>query len=240
MKSAPKLPDADKLLHDLQHSQELQHQRVAGTELDPHLALLRTWQSGRLASTYADLLTDKQYRPACLFFLSDIYAPRDFSQRDQDIERFHAFLARLVPASILKLLTDVVELNTLTNELDHRLLRVLVDKLGMGNTITPELYASGYRMCNNYVQRVHQIDLVTEVVTHVAKGARLMVVGAAMKIMRGPAHRAGLVELYDFLEHGYDAFKQMRDVKTFVQLVERREKRILSQIFSSHPDPFAI
>jgi hypothetical protein len=162
------------------------------------------------------------------------------SFRPESVAVFTGMGGRFGPEYTLKLLTHVVELNTLTNELDHRLVRVLVDKLGMADTITPELYASGYRICNNYVERVHQIELVTEVVTQVAKGARLMVVGAAMKIMRGPAHRAGWVELYDFLEHGYDAFKQMRDVKTFVQLVERREKRILSQIFSSHPDPFAI
>lgn len=240
MKTEPKLPNAGQLLHDLQHNQALRHQPVLATELDPPLVLLRQWQSERLARTYADLLADKRYRPAGLFFLSDIYAPRDFSQRDHDVERIHAFLSRVVPAQMLQLLTDVVELNSLTKVLDRQLVLVLTNKLNVTDTLTPELYAEGYRHCDNYAERIHQIDLITRVVVQVGEGARTLVVGAAMKAVRGPAHRAGWAELFDFLEHGYDAFKRMRDVKTFVQIVEQREKRILNQIFSGHPDPFTI
>lgn len=240
MKTDPKLPNPKQLLHDLQHDEALRHQPVRATELDPPLARLRQWQSERLARTYADLLADKRYRPACLFFLSDIYAPRDFSQRDHDVERIHAFLSRVVPAQMLQLLTDVVELNSVTNALDQQLVMVLTSKLNVTGDLTPELYAEGYRLCDNYVERLHQIDLITRVVVQVAEGARLMVVGAAMKVVRGPARRAGWTELFDYLEHGYDAFKRMRDVKTFVQLVEQRETRILDQIFSGHPDPLAI
>ncbi len=228
------------MLHDLQHNQELRHQPVPATELDPPLALLRKWQSERLAHTYADLLADKRYRPAGLFILSDIYAPRDFSQRDHDVQRIHAFLSKVVPAPMLQLLTDVVKLNSLTQALDQNLVQVLVNRLNVTEAITPELYAEGYRICDNYAERLRQIDLITHVVAQVGEGARLRGVGAAMKLARGPARRAGWAELYGFLERGYGAFRQMRDVKTFVQRVEQREKRILSQIFSGHPDPFAI
>jgi hypothetical protein len=112
VKTDPKLPNPKQLLHDLQHDEALRHQPVLATDLDPPLARLRQWQSERIARTYADLLADKRYRPACLFFLSDIYAPRDFSQRDHDVERIHTFLSRVVPAQMLQLLTDVVELNS--------------------------------------------------------------------------------------------------------------------------------
>jgi hypothetical protein len=222
VKTGPRLPNPGQLLHDLQHNQELRHQPVLATELDPPLALLRKWQSERLAHTYADLLADKRYRPACLFFLSDIYAPRDFSQRDHDVERIHAFLSRVVPAPMLQLLTDVVELNSLTQALDRKLVDVLVNKLNVTGAITPELYAEGYRICDNYAERVRQIDLITRVVAQVGEGARLRGVGTAMKLVGGPARRAGWAELYGFLERGYDAFRQMRDVRLLCQLVEQR------------------
>jgi hypothetical protein len=74
-----KSPNVVRLLLDLQNSPEVRHQSVARTGLDPQLALLRAWQSQRLRRTYADLLDDPRYRPACLFFLNDIYAARDFS-----------------------------------------------------------------------------------------------------------------------------------------------------------------
>jgi hypothetical protein len=233
-------PDTARLLHDLQHRDELRHQPVPESRLDPHLARLRTWQSERLARTYADLLADRHYRPACIFFLSDIYAPCDFSQRDHDFERIHAFLSRIVPPPMLQVLTDAIKLNALTNELDNRLLRVLVDDLGVTNTISPHLYAEGYRRCDNYAERVHQIDVITRLAAQVGEGAHFFGVGVALKIIRGPAHRAGWIEVCDFLERGYDAFRQMRDVKRFVSIIEQRETRILDQIFSGSPDPFAV
>src|SRR4051794_40704114 len=84
---------------------------VAGVALNPQLTLLRTWQSQRLAQSYADLLADPHASPACRFFLSDIYAPRDFSQRDHDIERIYAYLVRVLPSQALQLLSTVIELN---------------------------------------------------------------------------------------------------------------------------------
>ena len=235
-----KPPDPARLLYDLEHSQELKPEVVAGAELDPQLALLRTWQSERLSRTYADLLADKRYSPACRFFLADIYAPRDFSQRDHDLKQIYAYLARVVPVQMLQLLTDTVELNDLTSRLDRDLLRVLIDRLGVAGTITPQLYATGYRVCDNYADRKYQIDLTTRLLKKVAEGARLAVVGLAMRAVRGPAERAGWGELYDFLERAYTAFRPMRDAKPFVRTIQQREMRILDQIFAGVPDPFSV
>src|SRR5512135_1874317 len=99
MSDASKPPSAMQLLHDLQHSEELKHQAHAADVLHPQLAMLREWQADRLAHTYADLRADRHYGPACEFFLSDIYAARDFSQRDQDLERIHDRLSHILPAT---------------------------------------------------------------------------------------------------------------------------------------------
>jgi hypothetical protein len=120
------------------------------------------------------------------------------------------------------------------------LVRALVDQLGVKDTLTPELYAEAYRICDNYAERAHQIDLTRSILMQVGEGARLIVVGAAMKIAKVPAQRAGWGEPYDFLERGHAAFKQLRDVKTFVGTIAQRERRILDQIFSGNPDPFAV
>ena len=62
----------------------------------------------------------------------------------------------------------------------------------------------------------------------------------ALKLAGGTARKAGWVELYDFLERGYNAFKRIKDVKAFVSTIEQRERRILAQIFAGEPDPFAV
>ena len=56
---------------------------------DPHLIQLRAWQMERLAQTHAALLASERYGPACRFFLSDLFAPRDFSQRDQGFQHLY-------------------------------------------------------------------------------------------------------------------------------------------------------
>ncbi len=232
MTDATKPPSAVQLLHDLQHSEELQHQPSAADGLPPQMAMLREWQANRLAHTYADLLADPGYRPACEFFLSDIYAPRDFSQRDHDLERIHKFLSRVLPAATIQLLTDTVELNSMTNTLDNHLLQVLVDQLGVTDAVTAELYAEAYRACDNRAERVRQIDLTQSVLRQVSDGARYLVVGVAMKMLKVPAQRAGWVEIYDFLERGYQASRQMKDAKIFVETIAQREMGLLDLIYA--------
>jgi len=237
MTDTPGPPNASQLLRELQHSEELKHQSIATPGLDPQLALLREWQAHRLSQTYADLLADPTCRPACEFFLSDIYAPRDFSQRDHDLERIHNFLSRILPAGTIELLTETVALNRLTIALDHQLLGVLVDR-GLLDTLTPASYAEAYRICDNYAERVRQIELTRSILIRVGEGARHWVVGAAMKVAKGPAQRAGWVDLYDFLERGRQVFGPMKDVKTFVDTIAQREIRILDLIYAADLDGF--
>lgn len=239
MSNQHKPPDPARLLHELRHNDALQHQPVTEGGLDPQLALLRTWQAGRLAQTYADLLDQPASRPALRFFLSDLYAPRDFSQRDHDIERIHSFLGQVLPAQTLHVLTEIITLNRLTTALDHDLCQVLVRQLGVTTAITVAQYAAGYRLCTNYDARVHQIDLITTVLTHVGAGSHRPIVGLAMKLAQLPARQAGWGELYDGLRRGYDAFRQLRDVTAFVGTIAERERRILDRLYAGDADPFA-
>lgn len=227
---------AARLLHDLQHNEELRQKPVAGVELDPQLVALRTWQSRRLAHTYTDLLDDPQAGAAMRFFLSDIYAPRDFSQRDHDIERVYAFLSHLLPTQTLQVLSDSIALNHLSNELDIALCQALAAQ-GAG-AITGERYVAGYRTCANYDARDYQIDLLAKVLRKVAVGSRMRVVSFAMLVAGGPARSAGWIELYDFLERGYSAFRQLRDAEAFISNIEQHERTILKQIFFEATNPF--
>lgn len=233
MTKATKPPSAAQLLRDLQHSDELRHQPSTADGLHPQLAMLRDWQANRLAHTYADLRADPHYGPACEFFLSDIYATRDFSQRDHDLERIHHLLSHILPATTIQLLTATVELNSMTNTLDNYLRQVLIDQLGVTDAITAELYAEAYRLCDNQAERVRQIDLTQSILRQVSKGARHSVVGTALKLARAPAQRAGWVDVYDFLERGYLAFRQMKDATIFVEAIAQRETSILDRIYAA-------
>lgn len=118
--------------------------------------------SSRRARTHAVSLSSPRFGPAARFFLSDVYAPRDFSQRDADLQRFYEGVRKVLPERAVAVLADVIDLSALTNELDDRLVRALVDELGVTDAITLEQYAAAYRLCDNYDQRRRQLHLIEE------------------------------------------------------------------------------
>ncbi len=224
-----------RFVHDLEN---LRHKRIKAGAMDPQEALLRAWQSDRLARTYADLLQQPRYRPAGLFFLRDVYAARDFAQRDHDIEQMYAFMRRFIPATYLRPLMLTVEVNSLTLTLDQQLIHAMVSQLGVTDTITEEQYAQGYRLCDNYDERVHQIDLVYEIGDLLDEVVHSPFAGTALSIAKGPARRAGWGELTDFLETGYKAFKRLQGADIFLNTIRTRELEILDRIYAADPNPF--
>ncbi len=206
--------------------------------LDPHLALLRVWQGERLTRTYADLLDQPRYRSACLFFLEDIYAARDFSQRDHDLETMYEFMRRFVPDAISRPAALTIKLHRMTEALDRKLLDVLVKQLDVADSITVEQYAEAYRRCNNYRDRVEQIDAIIEICEHIDGIVRNPITGPALGLAKRPLRGAGYGEVVAFLERGYDSFKRMHGSRHFRKTLREREMGILDRFYAHDPDPF--
>lgn len=214
------------------------HQEIQLSGLDPKLALLRVWQADRLARTYADFLEQPRYRPACLFFLEDIYAARDFSQRDRDLETMYDFIRRFVPEAVSRPAALTIKLHRMTAALDNKLLDVLVHQLGVVDSITVEQYAEAYRRCNNYRERVDQIDLIVDICDHIDGIVRNPIAGPALSLSKRPLSSAGYGEVMTFLERGYDSFKRMHGSRHFRRTIKEREIGILDRMYAYDPDPF--
>jgi hypothetical protein len=238
-KDRPGITGMLRALHNLGHYKEEQPP-IQTKSLDPQMAMLRAWQSKRLERTHADLLTSPRYGPASRFFIEEIYAARDFSQRDQDIEYLYEMMSRILPDILLGLVRNAAEINDLTNGLDEALLKVLVKELGVTDQITEGLYAQAYRICDNYDQRLYQIELLIKIGRQVDISTRLPLVGTALRLARVPARQAGWGDLYDFLNDGFKAFKHMHGAGEFLKTVQERETRILNRIFANDPNPFRI
>jgi hypothetical protein len=52
--------------------------------------------------------------------------------------------------------------------------------------------------------------------------------------MSGPARAAGLGELQQFLENGFDTFRAMKGSQEFISIVELRERAIASSLFQAN------
>ena len=210
---------------------------------DPRMAQdrlrLRTWQAGRLAATYRDLLDSERYNAAARFFLTDLYGPKDFSERDHEVERILPTMSATLPASGIRTVALAIEVDALSEELDAALVAELRRARAMAK-IGEKPYAEAYRRCGHRAQRELQLKLIGEVGESLAALTRKPLVHAALRIMRMPAKLAGLIELHTFLEHGYNAFHRMGDPAEFLDTITTRETVILRQLYDGEARPFDI
>ena len=200
--------------------------------------LLREWQAARLSRSYPDLLASERFGKAAHFFLTDLYGPKDFSSRDEEVERIMPLMLSILPLSALQTLSLAIEVDALTEALDAAMV-VELEKAGAIDAIDAEAYASAYRAVGRQLDRERQIDLIQSTGEALDRLAKKPLLTTLLRLMRAPAHLAGLGDLHEFLESGFDAFRHMGDAHEFLDIIETRERRVLENLFSGAARPFA-
>jgi hypothetical protein len=200
---------------------------------------LRAWQADRLAATYSDLLDSERYCDAARFFLTDLYGPKDFSERDHEVERILPTLAATLPASGIRTVALAIEVDALSESLDSAMVAELRRADAIDN-IDAAAYARAYRRAGKRAERELQLALIGDVGEALAALTKKPLIHAALRIMRAPARLAGLAELHAFLENGYNAFHRMGDSSEFLATISLREGIVLRQLFDGAARPFEI
>jgi len=157
-----------------------------------------------------------------------------FGPEDQFFNKFAA-MARILPASAIETAALAIELEALSEDLDRRLARAL-----SAGPITEATYADAYRSSSTRGERERQVELIGEVGRRLDALVKKPLVFGTLKLMRRPARLAGLADLQDFLERGFDAFRAMRGAEPFIELVRERETAILNRLFSGAAEPFSL
>jgi hypothetical protein len=199
-------------------------------------AVLRQWQAARLAQTHADLLASPRYATAAAFFLSDLYGPKDFGERDSELERILPLLNSMLPVSGLRTLLLAIEVDALSERFDAAMVGVLGAQLDDG-ALDAAAYAAAYRAVGDRPGRATQIRLIGETGQALDAFAQKPFVRMTLKMMHGPAKMAGLGELQAFLERGFDAFRTMRDASEFLDLIVTREQAFSQALFAGGVQP---
>ena len=200
----------------------------------PRVREVKLWQTQRLSATYADIADEPRYRAAVRFFLDDLYGPKDFSDRDQALLRIVPVMARMLPMSAVETTAMAIELDAVSEDLDQRLARALGDV-----PLDAVSYAEAYRASAAREEREHQVGLLDSVGRRLDALVKKPFIGRTLKLMRQPARLAGLHDLQDFLERGFEAYRLMDGAAEFLQLVDERETEILNRLFSGEAMPFA-
>lgn len=217
----------------LESLQQVAAERSARS-LEPGLAdrvsVVKAFQHARFARTYADVLADPRYAAAARFFLEDLYGPADFTARDQQFARIVPALVRLFPREIVETVADLAELHALSEQLDTAMARV-----PWPAPLDADRYAQAWRTVARADARERQITLMVAVGSALDRYTRSLLLRQSLRLMRHPAHAAGLGALQQFLERGFDTFRAMRGAEAFLALIAQRERALASALFTALP-----
>ena len=121
----------------------------------------------------------------------------------------------------------IASIKALSEDLDHRLAAALPE-----GPIDAESYAQAYRASSTRAERERQVELIVAVGTRLDALVRKPFVFSTLKLMRQPSRVAGLSDLQDFLERGFQSFREMGGAKPFLETVRERETALLRSLFS--------
>jgi hypothetical protein len=197
-------------------------QRAADPGVATSLAVLRHWQSLRLAADYADQRALPRRRAAVEFFLDEVYGARDFSERDTQFARAIHRLRVMLPLPALQALRDAVELQALTLELDVAVAGCLPSREAPFDAAG---YGAAYREADRQVDRRRQIDLAVSIGRRLEHLTAHPTIELMLRLAAGPARLAGYAALQGFIERGYAAFRQLGpEAGEFLAAIAAREE----------------
>lgn len=195
---------------------------------------LQSWQRARLDETYADLRARDLFRPACEFFLDELYGGRDVHARDRQLKRVVPIMRRFLPGHLLYAIGEAMHLQAISLEFDLRLAELLIEV----EHITQPEYARAYRAEGDWEGREQQLRLIRELGDLLVETVRKPMVHRLIRMMRVPAEVAGVGLLQEFLQRGLDAFAHMKGAPEFLETIDRREAEALARLKRGEDWPF--
>lgn len=220
-------PEAQFILAHLQSVAHERRRRADDPPLMRSVQNVKAYQHARFEATYADLLAQPRYAAAARFFLEDLYGPGDFTRRDDQFARIVPALVRLFPHDIVLTVQALAELHALSEVLDSAMGAVLD-----GQEVDAPCYGRAWRQVGQPANRERQIVLMHSVGQALDRYTRNPLLRHSLRLMRGPAHAAGLGALQEFLESGFDTFKAMRGADEFLAIIVQRERALARMLFA--------
>jgi hypothetical protein len=221
------MSDEARLILQLLEEVERQRRRRAG---DPQLASrvlgVKSYQHTRFEASYVDMLSNPSTRPASLFFLNELYGPRDFSNRDQQFARVVPKIVQVLPKPLVGTVLTLARLHALSEELDTAM--AISSTTDAPNEIQ---YAEMWRAVGRPDDRQFQIDWMQQIGMSIDAHAKKGWIRTSLRLMRGPAEASGFGALQRFLEAGLDAFRSLPDASAFLAIVAARERALAQRLF---------
>ncbi len=221
---------ADTILVHLHAVEAERRERASAPGLAERVIQIKAYQQRRFSHTYSDLLESSRYGAASRFFLDELYGPSDFTRRDAQFARVVPALVKLFPSEIVLTVATLAELHALSEFLDTRMGQHVA---GTG-ALDAIVYVEAWQRTGEVEARERQISLTLEVAARLDRFTQRALLRNSLRLMRGPARAAGLAELQQFLETGFDTFRAMHGANDFINIVRERERAFASSLFAAN------
>lgn len=195
---------------------------------------IKKLQARRFAGTYADLLSGGPYAAPSRFFLDELYSDRDFSARDAQFARIAGAIDRFFPEIVVETSVRLARLHALTEDLDHAM--AIEWQARSGAATEAQRYVDSWRAVGRRGDRDAQLSEVLAIGDEMARLTRARGLRTMLRMMRGPAHAAGLDALQRFLESGFDTFAMLArtgQAPSFLRTIADRETALIAMLFDA-------
>ncbi len=230
-------PVAQQLQRDLNRYRGLKQHDPSEKVFREALFKLQKWQAQRMRKTHQSLLENQQYRVATEFFLDDIYGGIDLTDIANEAERVINKALKILPETVMVTATYALELNALSAELDEQLAQCLFYDMGE-HEISMATYTEAFRRSADLHTRQRQVELAKMLAEGLDKYVRSRVVHTTFKLVKKPAHRAGIGNLYGFMGKGFDAMRPMGSASEVIHRIVDRELELIEQIYAGEQSPY--
>lgn len=213
---------------------ELREAQAARPGLRDAVIDIKALQARRFSGTYQDILAGGPYSAAAAFFLDELYSDRDFAERDAQFARIAGAIERFFPSAVVQTAVNLAQLHALTEGLDHAMGVAWLDSAAS----VPDAgrYVAAWRKVGRRAERDAQLSDVLAIGREMARLTRTPGLRTMLRMMRAPAHAAGLASLQRFLEAGFDTFASMArgdGARAFLGIIEQREARLIADLFET-------
>src|SRR5207253_6779077 len=188
----------------------------------------------RFAGTYEDIMSRGPYSAAATFFLNELYSERDFAERDAQFARIAGAIERFFPSAVAQTAVNLASLHALTEALDHGMGVAWLDL--DASLADAARYVAAWRQVGLRAEREAQLADVLAIGREMARLTRTPGLRTMLRMMRGPAHAAGLASLQGFLEAGFGTFASMArgdGAGAFLAIIAARETRLIADLFDA-------
>ena len=191
--------------------------------------LVRKVQVERLRKTYNDFFEDPEYTKIAKYFFEQIYGAGDKASRDAAFNKIYEKLSAAVNAKRIVRVTQLKQLNELTDELDLAVARQFMKKSKKHNMTLADFEAC-YRALNNRAERILQLQLLMDTTRFFHKLAHIPLLGFVIKPTQLAARALGVEYIMEFFMEGYRSFKSVKNAEPFMQAIEVRERAYLDSL----------